>query len=214
MAKQRLRFDGWIAGAGTSTGTRIVLGHWPRTPFGAFSDVMVEHADGTRLLLAPTDRTAAFIASTYAFDRVRVEPVTVQRAGNDWSVISDSLTWHFTTGPLGLPGRLLRLVPPALAARPAWIRCADLPARMLGLRTCGSGRAGRREFYGIHDLRPIVMTTGQWEGTSLGGLSRVEPPVRFGFASVPRRPALIRVTTTVDLPAGGLAGPPAGKSPA
>ncbi|MGW5372453.1 hypothetical protein ACWES4_30080, partial [Streptomyces sp. NPDC004011] len=53
-----LRFDGWIAGAGTSSGTRLVLGHWLRSPFGPFSDVMLERADGHRLLLAPTPETA------------------------------------------------------------------------------------------------------------------------------------------------------------
>jgi hypothetical protein len=42
----RVRFDGWIAGLGTASGTRLVWGHWPGSPFGPLSDVMVEHADG------------------------------------------------------------------------------------------------------------------------------------------------------------------------
>ena len=53
-----LRFDGWIAGLGTSSGTRIVVGHWPGSPFGPFSDVMLERPDGERVLLAPTRETA------------------------------------------------------------------------------------------------------------------------------------------------------------
>ncbi|MBI0381305.1 hypothetical protein JBE27_34865 [Streptomyces albiflaviniger] len=44
----RLRFDGWIAGMGTSSGTRVVLGHWERSPFGPFSDVMLDRAPETR----------------------------------------------------------------------------------------------------------------------------------------------------------------------
>jgi hypothetical protein len=35
---------------------------------------------------------------------------------------------------------------------------------------------------------------------SLGALADVDPPVRFGFGSTPRFPALVRVTTTVWLP--------------
>ena len=33
-----------------------------------------------------------------------------------------------------------------------------------------------------------------------GNLAAVDPPVRFGFGSTPRFPALARVTTTVEMP--------------
>src|SRR2546423_15496332 len=75
----RLRFDGWIAGLGTTSGTRVVLGHWPRSPFGAVSDVMLETPDGHRLLLASTRELADFVAATYVFDEVRVGPVAGDR---------------------------------------------------------------------------------------------------------------------------------------
>ena len=75
----RVRFDGWILGVGTSSGTRVVVGHWPRSPFGPVSDVMVEHPDGHRLLLAPQSEVAEFIATTYTFDQITLVPVTVGR---------------------------------------------------------------------------------------------------------------------------------------
>ena len=75
----RVRFDGWILGVGTSSGTRVVVGHWPRSPFGPVSDVMVEHPDGHRLLLAPQPEVAEFIATTYTFDQITLVPVTVGR---------------------------------------------------------------------------------------------------------------------------------------
>lgn len=62
--RPRVRFDGWIAGMGTYSGTRIVLGHWLGSPFGAFSDVMLERDDGDKLLLAPTRETADSAAPT------------------------------------------------------------------------------------------------------------------------------------------------------
>ncbi|MGI5337065.1 hypothetical protein ACQEVS_06560 [Streptomyces sp. CA-181903] len=199
-AGARLRFDGWIAGAGTASGTRLVLGHWPRSPFGSFSDVMVEHADGTRRLLAPSGRVADFVAATYAFDRVDVRPVTVERAGACWTVTAGPLSWRFTVGPRSALGRLLHAVPTAAATHPLWIRSAGLPARLLGLRTVGRSRSGRRSFYGARDLRPVTDGEAVWDGTALGPLARVEPAVRFGPVSVPRRPALVRVTTLVELP--------------
>ena len=80
-----LRFDGWIAGIGTTGGTRLVLGHWPRSPFGPVSDVMVERPDGHRVLLAGTAQLAGFVAGTYRFDEVQVVPVDVVVDGTTWA---------------------------------------------------------------------------------------------------------------------------------
>ncbi|MEU8466412.1 hypothetical protein AB0F30_00480 [Streptomyces sp. NPDC029006] len=192
-----LRFDGWIAGLGTASGTRAVLGHWPRSPFGPFSDVMVEREDGHRLLLAPSRRIADFIATTYRFDEVRVTPVSVRVEAARWTVAAGPLALCFTTGRRGPAGLLLRAVPARLAARPAWTLVTYLPARLLGVRTRGSAGGGRREWYGALDLRPVVSATVVLAGRDLGPLAPVVPPVRFGFGSAPSRPGLVRVTTTV-----------------
>ncbi len=200
-ARRRLRFDGWIAGMGTSSGTRIVLGHWPKSPFGPFSDVMLERADGERLLLAPTRETADFVGDTYAFDTVRVVPVQVRAGDGVWTVTAGPLDLSFVPGRRGLLGLLLRAVPGALARRPAWSALTDRPARVLlpGVRTRGSAGGGRREWYGARDLRPIRAVSAVLDGDDLGALAPVEPAVRFGFGSVPRTPAVTRVTTTVEL---------------
>jgi hypothetical protein len=206
-----LRFDGWIAGTGTASGTRIVLGHWERSPFGAFSDVMLEHADGERLLLAPSRETADFVSSTYAFDTVRVVAVDARFEGNVWSVAAGPLNLRFTTRRRGALGWLLHLVPGALAGRPAWAGLTDLPARLLlpGVRTRGRAGAGarpgtrpggrpRRQWYGARDLLPIGTVSAVFDGVDLGGMAPVAPAVRFGFASAPRRPAVARIITTVE----------------
>ncbi|UUU20156.1 hypothetical protein [Streptomyces sp. DSM 40750] len=195
----RLFFEGWIAGMGTSSGTRIVLGHWERSPFGRFSDVMVERANGQRVLLAPTGETACFIAGTYVFDTVRVVPVDVSLDARTWTVQARPLDLRFTTGRRGPLGVVLRVVPGVLARRAAWGTLTDVPARLLltGVRTRGSARSGRREWYGARDLRPIGTVSATFEGDDLGELTPVGPPVRFGFGSVPRKPAVTRVVTTV-----------------
>ncbi|MFJ9567144.1 hypothetical protein ACIRQQ_44815 [Streptomyces fuscichromogenes] len=199
--RPRLRFDGWIAGLGTTSGTRLVLGHWPRSPFGPFSDVMLERRDGERLLLAPTRRTAEFVSDTYDFDTVHVVPVAVAVLADTWTVAAGPLRLRFTTGRRTLLGHLLHVVPGPLARRPAWSVITDGVARVLlpGVRTRGSAGNGRREWYGARDLLAIRELSGVHDGADLGALAPVEPPVRFGFGSVPRRPALTRVTTTVEV---------------
>lgn len=196
----RLRFDGWIAGTGTVSGTRIVLGHWLRSPFGPFSDVMLERPDGHRLLLAPTGGIARFVCGTYSFDSVYVVPIDVSVTDRRWQVAAGPLDLCFTAGRRGMTGRLLRAVPGAIARRPAWSALTNLPARVLmrGVRTRGTAGGGRYEWYGARDLRTIRAVSASFEGQDLGAMAPVDPPVRFGFGSVPRKPALVRVTTTVD----------------
>ncbi|MEU4245517.1 hypothetical protein [Actinoplanes sp. NPDC026619] len=198
----RMRFDGWIAGLGTASGTRLVLGHWPVSPFGPVSDVMIEHADGRRELLAPTAEFGRFVAETYSFGEVRTAPIKVGRSGPVWVVEAGPLTLRLTTGGRGPLGLLLRAVPPPLARQLPWVRLIDRPARLLpGVRTYGTAGNNRREWYAVQDLHRITAATAMLDGTDLGRLTEVHPPVRFGFGSTPRTPALARVTTTVELPA-------------
>lgn len=194
-----LRFDGWIAGIGTAGGTRLVLGHWPRSPFGPVSDVMVERPDGHRVLLAGTAQLAGFVAGTYRFDEIQVVPVDVVVAGTTWAATAGPLRLDFTTGRRGALGGLLRCVPPPVARHPRWIAAVDVPARLLlpGVRTHGSAGNDRHEWYGVQDLHRITAATATWDGAGLGDLTDVDPPVRFGFGSTPRTPSLARVTTTV-----------------
>lgn len=197
----RERFDGWILGTGTTSGTRLVLGHWPRSPLGAVSDVMVERADGHRTLLAHTAELADFVAATYSFDEVRVVDVAVGRVAEHWAVDAGPLRLRVRAGRRPGLGWLLRAVPPPLARTPAWVGLLDGPAQLLtGLHTRGSAGNGRTEWYGVQDLHRLRTVSASWDGAPLGGLARVDPPVRFGFGSVPAEPSVVRVTTTVDVP--------------
>ncbi|MEU7555357.1 hypothetical protein AB0B01_23955 [Streptomyces sp. NPDC044571] len=199
MERERLTFDGWIAAVGTESGTRVVVGHWPCSPLGPFSDVMLERADGRRILLAPTARIAACVADIYHFDEVRTVPVSVRRRDTAWDVAAGPLVLHFTVGGRGALGLALRAVPQALARRPGWAALADVPARLLpGVRTRGSSRPGCRQWYAARDLRPITGAAASFDGVDLGPLAAVVPPVRFGFGSAPARPALVRVVSTVE----------------
>jgi hypothetical protein len=195
------RFDGEIAAFGTTTGHRVVVGRWPVSPFGAFSDVMLETPKGTRLLIAPSDEIAHFVASTYRFDSVEVTPVEAIRQPERLDVVAGQLRATMTVGRRGWLGMVLRAVPRLVATAPAWAALMDplVRAMLPGVRTRGSAGAGRREWYGAWDLHPLVSVTASWRGMDLGAMTDVFPPVRFGFGSAPRRPSVVRLTTTVQL---------------
>lgn len=201
------RFAGHIAGTGSASGTRVVVGRWHTSPLGAFADAMVETAAGHRVLLAPDEAVAAFVRDTYSFDEVRIEPVVVAvwgpgagaARGARWQVTGPSLRLDLEVGRRTPLGWLLRAVPTPVATSPAWSTVTDPVARALlpRVRTRGSARAGRREYYGATDTHDLAAAAGAFDGADLGARADVEPPTRFGFSSVPRRPSVTSVVTTV-----------------
>jgi hypothetical protein len=190
-----MRFRGAIAGVGTTSGVRVVVGRWDESPYGAFADAMVETASGHRVLLAPSEEVADFVAATYSFDEVRVEPIVV----DGWSVRSPSLSLDLAVGGRTWLGRLLRMVPRRVAESTWWCALTDPVARLLlrGVRTRGSANDGRREWYGATDLRGVATVTGAFDGADLGALADVDPAPRFGFSSTPRTPGVTELVTTV-----------------
>lgn len=193
------RFDGAIVGVGTASGTRIVLGLWPDSPFGPIQDAMVEHPDGHRVLVAPTPAAGDYIGGTYHFDEVRVEPTALRIRGGDWTFSAPSLEVTVTVGRSTVVGALLSLVPRPVARTRTWCRLLDPIARRMrpGVRTIGTAGGGRTEWYCASAERRIVSARAIWEGEDLGRLRPIEPPVRFGFGSAPRTPSWVRVTTFV-----------------
>jgi hypothetical protein len=193
------RFTGRIAGIGTTSGTRVVIGMWQHSPLGRFSDVMVESASGHRTLLAPSQEVADYVSSTYTFDEVRVVPVAVHRVDGGLRVTAGVLDVRLTIGGVSGLGMLLRLVPRALATRPGWLRLIDPVARVLvrGARTAGTAGGGRREFYGVTVARHVVAASVQDGDRDLGSLAPLSPPVRFGFGSAPAAPSLVDVVSTI-----------------
>ncbi|MDL5160146.1 hypothetical protein [Actinomycetospora termitidis] len=193
------RFDGWIGGLGTTSGLRLVIGHWPRSPLGSFTDVMVEHPDGHRVLLAPSAAVAEFVGATYTFDEVRHVPVDLRSRGDRFFLTAGPVASTFTLGRRSALGLLLRAVPWRLATAPWWIATIDAVARRVlpGVRTVGSAGGGRTEYYGAQDLHRIVAAETSLDGADAGALRPVTPPVRFGFGSTPTAPSWVRITTSI-----------------
>lgn len=200
---QRDRFVGRIFGIGTSSGTRLVVGDWTRSPLGRFADVMVARPGGERILLAPSSETRDYIAQTYRFDRVELVQVSVtEPAPGQVQVSAGPLSLRMTVGGRTVLGHLLRAIPAQVSCSPTFARAADPIARIAlrGVRTRGSAGNGRQEFYGAREVRAIVDAAADWDGEDLGGLADVWPPPDFGFSSTPRKPCVTQVTTTVLVP--------------
>ena len=199
--RARERYRGRIGGVGTTSGTRLVVGHWTHTSLGPFADVMVERPDGHRILLAPNEAVRDVIEATYNFDEVRLEPVTVDEGGVFWHVLSPSLSLSLEIGGRSRVGWLLHTVPPRLATSTAWATLVDPIARRVldGVRTYGTAKKGRREWYGATDVRRLAAASGTFDGEPLGALAPVDPPCRFGFSSTPRSPSVTSVVTTIEI---------------
>ena len=195
----RWRFEGEITGLGTGAGVRIVVGHWSRSPLGEFTDVMVELADGHRVLLAPSAAVCDFVTATYVFDETVITPVRCSRSGGSRTVEAGDLDVSFEVGARTALGRLLHLIPRGVASAPWFCVVSDPIARLAldGVRTRGTAGNGRREYYGAVDQRRLVGMSGSWRGRDLGPLRPVDPPVRFGFGSTPRAPAVTSIVTTI-----------------
>ncbi len=163
------------------------------------ADVMWARPDGTRVLLADRPETAAFVAAVYAFDEVRVVPLSVARDGRGLDLVAGPLEVGLRAGP----GWRL----PPLAVRPPWVtRLVEAPVARLGMgvRTFGSGPSGVREWYRALEWRPVVAGVARLDGVSLGALGPVDPPLGVGFSEPPRRPSMVVVRPLLEDPTGRL----------
>lgn len=192
-------FEGEIAGFGTLSGTRFVVGSWARSPFGSFTDLMIESSAGVRTLVAPSDEIAQYVAATYTFDEVRIQAVRATRTSGCLRVEAADLDLRLEIGARTALGWLLRCVPSPLATSRRFATAIDPIAKRIvrGVRTKGTAGAGRTETYGATDVHRITAVSGVFDGVEVGTLTDLWPPVRFGFSSAPPTPAIVSVTTKI-----------------
>ncbi|MDQ1483145.1 MAG: hypothetical protein QOF35_1221 [Actinomycetota bacterium] len=200
-----VRFVGQIAGLGSSSGMRLVVGMWHESPFGPFGDVMIQQADGHRILLAPTAAVGEFVTETYRFDEVCIGPVRVHGDSTHRVVTGPGLDLTFEMGRRPPVGLALVALPRRLSTWPVWLSVINPLAKLIlpGVQTAGSAGGRRREFYGAYDVHTIVSASGTWRGKDVGSLAPVKPPVTFGFGSTPTAPAVTSIVTTIRSDPGG-----------
>ena len=158
-------------------------------------DVMWARPDGERVLLAPTEPVAAFIASVYRFDRIEVVAVRGFCDGQRLDVDAGRLSIRLVAGR----GWSL----PFAALRPAWwTRFVEGPIarRSMGVRTYGVTPTGVREWYRADRWRPVLTGSATLDGVDLGAIGPVDPPCRFGFSEPPKRPSITTVRPLLEFP--------------
>ncbi|WP_026551650.1 hypothetical protein [Arthrobacter sp. H20] len=196
------RFIGNIAGIGTASGTRLVIGVWGESPLGTFTDVMVEDARGVRTLLAPTQSVVDYVSATYTFDRIRVVDVSSTLNPKYLTVSAGPLEVTAELGGVTGLGRMLGFIPARLSTSPRWLSLINPVAGLImpGVQTAGSAGNGRTEYYGVTTARKVTAASARWDGEDLGAIAQLTPPVRFGFSSAPATPMLVTVVTSIKRP--------------
>ena len=188
---------GTISSTGTEAGHRFVIGAWARSPLGPMHDVMWVRPDGTRVLLAPTEAVADFVTAIYTFDEVRVTPITLGAVEQHSTVHVDDPALD-----LRLEGGRLRPIP---LPRPRWVTRrieGPIAARLMGVTTYGTSARGAVEWYQTRGWRWVNAGVVTLEGHDLGAPAPLDRPLRVGFSEPPRRPSIVKVRVTIDLPPG------------
>jgi hypothetical protein len=195
-------FDGEICGFGTTSGHRVVVGRWTRSPLGAFADVMLEDAAGHRTLFAPDQAVADYVTATYTFDEVRIERVDTRRKKGLLALSAGPLRAEVAIGRRAGLGLALQVVPRAVGRTTWFAGAVDPVARRVlrGVRTKGTAGNGRTEWYSASDMRRLDSVAATFERDDLGTLADVWPPVGFGFGSTPRSPSIVALRTTISRP--------------
>ena len=201
----RVVLEGSITGLGFASGERFVLGLWGRGPLGAMQDVMWARADGTRILLASRPEAASFISGVYSFDRTEVVSFDVLRAGQRVSVTAGPLELEFEMDDAN---RLFSLRPRFLRRSLTWVRVEDalfrpLVGRLLlrgarDVRAYGVNKSGVRQWYRIDSYRKVSTASGAVDGTDLGSLTSLQPPLGFGFSGFPQQPAFVECSPVLE----------------
>jgi hypothetical protein len=203
------RFVGCISAAGFASGDAIVVGAWASSPLGRLVDVMWVRPDGRRLLLAPTEAAAAYIAGLYSFDEVAVVPVRGGWDGWATAVEAGPLRVRIVAGQRDARSWLFATRPAAVLRRPAWMRLEDAVARPMvgrliggatGVRAAGVAPGGRRECYGARDYRPATGAALQVDGVDAGAMHDLPAELGIGLSSFPTRPAVVHVITSIAQP--------------
>lgn len=197
MSGRRHELDGLIAAAGFGSGDRLVVGHWRSSPIGAFSDVMWADPAGRRTLWVPDERAGAFVSAVYRFDEVMVTDLRVGGDQRHLEVMAPGFR-------LVLDGGWGRPIP---FRRPAWVtRWVEGPVAraLLDVRTYGVSPTGVHEWYRSDAWHPVVRGRLEVGGRDQGALTKVWPPVGFGFSEPPLRPSITRVRPLLVDPSGAL----------
>ena len=184
-------FDGRISSCGFSSGNRIVIGDWKKSPLGPFTNVMWARPDGSRVLLSPSIEHANYVSELYNFEEVKIVEMRIKRSRKGLDIRTEEMSVRMTWGAsFAIP-----------IWRPLWFIASfeALFGRILfGTRTHGVTRNGRREWYSVRSLSRILKAEASFEGNDLGDSKEFEIDACFGFSEPPSMPASVTLKSYIE----------------
>lgn len=124
---------------------------------------------------------------------MRIEQLSVVGDRRQTLVSGDQLSVVLTGGcprPIPLP-------------RPRWVTRfieAPIARRLMGVNAYGVSPTGAREWYQTSGWRWVTGRNAILHGVDLGAPQPITRPFRVGFSGPPRRPSIVAVKVTIDLP--------------
>lgn len=181
---------GFVTSAGFASGDRFVVGHWVDGPLGPMNDIMWARPDGSRVLIADSERTAKFVCAIYSYDEVVVRRIECTRTRRTMTVfVVDELELSFELRRVPLPIFVPR--------RPLWFtRWLERPVCRLvfpRVRTYGVHANGVHQWYQASWVRLVRHSQARHRGVDLGRWRGIRERVGFGFSEPPHLAAQVRV---------------------
>ena len=184
-------FSGRISSSGFSSGDRIVVGDWKESPLGSFTNIMLARADGSRILISPSEKHAEYVSKLYNFEEVRILDLEITRDKRSIRIEGAGLSIRMSWGmSFAIP-----------FWRPLWFIATveNLLAKILyGTKTYGLTKDGRREWYSIRSISRVSITDASLDGKSLGERQEFEISACFGFSEPPRKPSSVSLKSYID----------------
>lgn len=192
--------EGTITSVGFASGDRVVIGDWTSGPLGPMLDLMWADPTGQRTLIAVDREVAQFVSAIYRFETVEVDESLRTIAGEDHLTLSsERFDLLLTFGhSIPIPFRRLR--------NPHVTRYIEHPIarRLMRVHTFGVTAEGMYEWYQADRIRRVVHANGMLDGSPLGVMTAVSPPLKVGFSEPPRRPSSVTIRPRLYDPSGKL----------
>ena len=185
-------FEGRITSCGFSSGDRLVIGSWKKSPFGEFSDIMWAKSDGTKVLIAPNKEIGDYISSMYNFDTIKIEEINLEETHNMMKLDAKEINCHFEWN---------NGIPFIIKKRPLWFVASIeylFGWLIFGTKTHGKTKDGKKEWYVVDRLSKLTKANVNIENKDLGNYTNFYPKANFGFSDPPKMPSSVLVRSHIE----------------
>ncbi|MDC0851570.1 hypothetical protein OAQ40_00745 [Euryarchaeota archaeon] len=184
-------FEGRITSCGFSSGDRLVIGSWKKSPFGIFADIMWAKSDGTKVLIAPNKEIGNYISSMYNFDIIKIEEIKLEETQNMIKLETEDINCYFEWN---------KGIPFIIKKRPLWFVASIeyfFGWLMFRTKTHGKTKDGKEEWYVVDRLSKLTLAKAFIGDKNLGEFTDFYPKANFGFSDPPKMPSSVLVRSHI-----------------